>query len=90
MRTPTRTDLVEAHEGKIQRTRWKATDYTTTARHYTSLAESIDAIRAEGGPFFTDARADVANFARERAAKCAETAARLLAEADLLEEQGLA
>lgn len=88
MRTPTRTDLVEDHERKIQTLKNQAMDLITTARHFGSLADSVMGIPSEGGQWYIDARLDVANFARQRQEACATRAKVFLAEANRLEQEG--
>jgi hypothetical protein len=78
---------VEEHEHKIQSMRYRAIDLTTTARNYGSLAEAILNIPSEG-PFHVQARADLADVARQRQEACSVSANVLRAEADRLEAQG--
>ena len=85
----TRTGQYEAHIEALASLRADALDMTTAARHYHSLADTIERIPSEGGQLFVEARADLASMARDRAAVCTKASARLTADADAMERKGL-
>lgn len=88
MRTPTRTDLVEAHEARIHEMRIRALDLRTAARAYHNLAQSILGIAPEGD-IHTQAREHMAELAVRNGDRCMETALRNEREAALLERNGV-
>ena len=87
-RTPSRTDLVEAHEYEIQRLHNAAIDQRTLARGYGSVADAIHALPPEG-PFHIQAREQLATIAHERRRECTDTAALFEARAEQMIERGI-
>lgn len=82
-RTPTRTDLVEAHEFNIRNLRIDAIDYQTLARAYSDIADSIDKLRSQGQIYDTAknkiyaAALEYANRARTHSEELSDAAKRL-------------
>ena len=87
-RTPTRTDLMEAHEDRIRELLNAAIDQRTLARGYGSVGDAIHALPPEG-PFHIQAREQLVMIAQERRRECTDAAALFEARALQMTERGI-
>lgn len=87
MRTPTRTELVEAHADKVAQIRQQAIAYRTQARAFTDLAAILEGTPSQGS-IFDDARNELIEVAHDRAAYSTAVAEEADTQANYLESVG--
>lgn len=87
-RQPTRTDLVEEHDRKIQTLNETGFNFRTLARAYLALSEKIAEVRTQGD-IWDVAQADMVVIAKRRADEYTQKGNRCFAEARKLEDEGV-
>lgn len=85
----TRTARYEAHVENIQQLRNEAVDLSTLARAFDYYADDIIYSIPTKGAVADQAAAELAQYAKQRAAACRERAESCLTSADVLEREGL-
>ena len=87
-RTPTRTDLVEAHEEEVQRLVARSVDAKTDARAYRDLGDFISSF-PPATPFHAVAASELAKVAHNHARNLTSQADELSRQADELRARGV-